>query len=163
MKRCSTCKASKDRSEFRKNRATKDGLQNVCKVCHKDYCVSWKRNNPEAVSRIMRRNYLKNHDAWKSYTRAYSKENPGKVNALVMKRHAAKLQRTPKWLTKEQLQEIKEFYIEAKELQWLSDPTDPLEVDHIVPLQGEIVSGLHVPWNLQILPKSLNCEKSNKF
>ena len=37
------------------------------------------------------------------------------------------------------------------------------EVDHIIPLQGKIVSGLHIHTNMQIIPKRENCRKSNKF
>lgn len=106
------------------------------------------RENPEKN----RANYIK-----------WAKNNPGKRNALRAFYRAAKLQATPKWLTKEQKQEIDQYYIDAKELQWLSDPTDPLTVDHIIPLRGKIVSGLHVPWNLQILLKSLNSSKHNKI
>jgi len=92
-----------------------------------------------------------------------SSEGKAKLNALTVKRQAKKLQRTPPWLTKEQHKENAEFYSIVQEIQWLGSPLDPLEVDHIVPLQGENVSGLHVPWNLQIIPQSLNGIKSNTF
>ncbi len=77
------------------------------------------------------------------------------------KRRAARIGATPKWLTNVQLAEIAEIYALAKELQWLSE--EPLEVDHIIPLRGADVCGLHVPWNLQILPRSLNAKKSNHY
>jgi len=100
----------------------------------------------------------------KAYRAEYKKNNPGIVNAINAKRRAAKLQRTPKWLTKEQKIEIKEFYIVAANCSWLSE--GGLNVDHIVPLQGENVSGLHVPWNLQVIPArglNGNFSKGNKF
>jgi hypothetical protein len=101
-----------------------------------------------------------NSNKLRAVAAAWAKANPGKHCAKSAKRHAAKLRRTPPWITKEQLVEIQSFYILAKEIQWLSE--EVLEVDHIVPLQGENVSGLHVPWNLQILPKSINASKSNQ-
>jgi hypothetical protein len=77
------------------------------------------------------------------------------------KRYTAKKQRLPIWLTKENELQIKAMYTLASSLnkstgvQW--------HVDHIIPLQGKNVSGLHVPWNLQILPASINRSKGNKF
>ncbi len=90
----------------------------------------------------------------------WAKNNPGKINAKKARRRALHLNAIPKWLTSEQLKEIQDIYLLSKELQWLS--LDKLEVDHIIPLNGVLVSGLHVPWNLQILPKSINASKGNR-
>lgn len=111
-----------------------------------DYKKSWAKNNPENL----RKTKVK-----------YRQNNKDKVNADCSKRRAKKLNATPSWLTKEHYREMRAIYSLAKELQWLSNET--LEVDHEIPLQGEIVCGLHVPWNLQILPKSINCRKHNKI
>jgi hypothetical protein len=98
----------------------------------------WKEENltPEMKAEYDRRAYLK---------------NPGRYKANAMKRHAAKLERTPTWAD---LEAIKEFYMLCPE---------GYEVDHIVPLQGEVVSGLHVLHNLQYLPAAENRAKSNTW
>lgn len=65
----------------------------------------------------------------------------------------------PPWLTEAQKQEIADLY-------WLSRDAclttgERYEVDHIIPLIGKDICGLHVPWNLQVLPADLNRKKSN--
>jgi hypothetical protein len=93
--------------------------------------------------------------------RKYCKNNRSKRNANWYKYFANKLQRTPKWLTKEHFDQIEEFYIISKMFQLYTG--QKYHVDHIVPLRGENVSGLHVPWNLTVLPESENCRKFNKY
>lgn len=161
-KKCFKCTKIKLIEEFYAHHGTKDGHLNKCIECTKlDSSIRY-YNIPIEKHRADRRNYdNKNRDKKSKWSLKYIKNNPGKVNAQTAKRRTIKLQATPQWLTKEQYNEIKQFYIDAKDLQWLSE--ERLEVDHIVPLVSDIVCGLHVPWNLQILPKSQNVKKGNKI
>jgi len=120
----------------------------------------WKKRNAEKISEYNAEYRVNNIEKIKEQHAKWGKDNPGKVNALTGKRRAAKLQATPPWLTKAQLKEIEDIYIEAKRLQ----EEDGIErhVDHIMPLQGETLCGMHVPWNLQILTATENLKKSNK-
>ncbi len=61
---------------------------------------------------------------------------------------------TPPWLTEAHWIQIKEIYAEAERL--TKDTGIRHEVDHIVPLSGKTVSGLHVPWNLRAIPAEEN-------
>jgi 5-methylcytosine-specific restriction endonuclease McrA len=97
----------------------------------------------------------------REYNKKYTEEKRYLFNAKAMKRHAAKKHRTPKWLTPEHDTMIKLFYYVSA---WLSTATKiPMNVDHIVPLQGKTVSGLHVPWNLRVITEKQNNQKRNKF
>jgi len=93
--------------------------------------------------------------------RKYAINNKGIINAAVAKREAAKKQRTPKWLSSIDLWMIQEIYTLASlrskctGISW--------HVDHIIPLQGENVSGLHIPANLQVIPAIENIKKSNIY
>jgi 5-methylcytosine-specific restriction endonuclease McrA len=77
-----------------------------------------------------------------------------------MKRHTAKLQRTPVWLSDDDRWMLEQAY----ELAVLREEATGVayQVDHIVPLQGLAVSGLHVPWNLQVIPAIENKRKGNR-
>jgi hypothetical protein len=103
----------------------------------------------------------KNPDKIKQYNKEFGQRHPDKVTAKVAKRRSAKLQATPKWLTEDHLQQIRDIYKEAKRLELLDGIKR--HVDHIIPLKGKTVRGLHVPWNLQILTESENCKKQNKI
>lgn len=61
---------------------------------------------------------------------------------------------TPPWLTPEMIDEIEDIYESAKEGE---------HVDHMVPLKGDTVSGLHVPWNLEPINDKENMQKGNKW
>ena len=85
----------------------------------------------------------------------YVADNRDKRNNSDARRRARLLNAEPLWLTAKQKADILHFYVEGWQL--------GLEVDHIVPLQGKNVCGLHVPWNLQLLDRSANASKNNKF
>ena len=97
----------------------------------------------------------------KEYRSKWSKENRSKRNATETKRRALKLNATPKWLTKEHYQQIESLYWLARLEQELKD--EQFHVDHIVPLKGKTVCGLHVPWNLQVIPARDNLSKGNRI
>ena len=100
-------------------------------------------------------------DYLKEYSKLYNKNNRPKITAQTAKYRASKKNRTPGWLTEEDFSAIADFYILAKALNEATG--ESYHVDHIIPLQGELVSGLHVPSNLQILTAAENTAKNNSF
>lgn len=89
--------------------------------------------------------------------RRWRQNNPAIVNAATARRRCSLLQRTVAW-SDESL--ILPFYEEAARLTELTGV--PHEVDHIYPLQGELVSGLHVHTNLRVIAMAANRKKGNK-
>jgi len=95
------------------------------------------------------------------YQRFWSKENSEKVSAQSAKRRASIKNRTPNWLTKDDLWMIEEIYDLAKVRSNMFD--FKWQVDHIIPLHGNKVSGFHVPSNLQVIPATINHQKGKSF
>jgi len=127
----------------------------------------WNSENKEKMLDAAKRHYekIKDNNEFKANnslkTREWAKKNPHKVLEQSARKRATKLKRVPCWLTKQDFESIKEIYLEAKEL---SDKEGKkYHVDHIIPLRGKYVSGLHVPSNLRILLAEENMAKSNKF
>ena len=117
--------------------------------------------NREEINASVRAHYQANKEKIRVCKRAYSRANPGKINAKGAKRRAARIQRTPNWLTHEDYRAIRSLYETASALTQSTGIVH--HVDHIIPLQGRTVSGFHCPNNLQILTQSENCSKNNKF
>lgn len=160
MKTCSQCKNIKLLSEFNKNRAQKDGLDNQCTLCSRISKSKWKKDHPDRNAAQQRSVYAKNPTKGQKRTKHWRQNNPSKAAMQVSRRTAARKLRTPKWLTPLQYQQMNIFYDSAKAL--TKEFGINMEVDHIVPLQGKNVSGLHVPWNLQVLSEKLNASKGHR-
>jgi hypothetical protein len=100
-------------------------------------------------------------DAVREYKRAWKARNKGAVAASVSSRKKHIRLATPHWLTKAHKTQIKAFYLEAERLK--SQTGIDHEVDHIVPVRGGIVSGLHVPWNLRVITAAENQSKNRRL
>ncbi|WP_430229695.1 hypothetical protein [Paraburkholderia tropica] len=117
----------------------------------------WKRNPEKKKSKDLR------WDRANRYKRLaasllYQKINAGRLNAKRAKRKALKLNATPAWANGKA---IDQYYLIAK---FLSDELGVrFHVDHIVPLQSDVVCGLHSHTNLTIAVGSWNCSKSNRW
>ena len=92
---------------------------------------------------------------------SFQKRNPEKNCEKTARYNANKKNRIPSWLSKDDLSKIRSIY---KMCRLISQKTGIRhEVDHVIPINGKDVSGLHVPWNLQIITKEDNIKKSNKI
>lgn len=169
VKTCINCKKLLSHREFHKMAASPDQITSKCKSCVNEYSVNWRLKNPTAHKEWYQKNKesrsaynarwrAENLDFNKARFAAWAKANPHKVNALIMKRYAAKLKATPIWANKVAIERI---YEQASRL--TIETGVRYDVDHIVPLQGKIVSGLHCEANLQVLPKAQNISKSNRY
>jgi hypothetical protein len=89
------------------------------------------------------------------------KNNAGVAKAKRARRRASERNATPDWLTAIHKAQIDQFYEVATALDMQTGIKH--HVDHIVPLKAKIASGLHVPWNLQILTATENLRKHNSY
>ena len=146
MKICRDCKKEKPIVEFVKNHICQNGIDTLCLMCNrrrvKEYRAAGKRNSAKEA-------------------RIYYSRHPEKCLARYSKYRAKKLSAFPNWLDEDELWLIEEIYELAQHrtritrVKW--------DVDHIIPLQGNTVSGLHIPQNLQVIPAKYNQIKGNRY
>jgi hypothetical protein len=192
MKSCVTCGESKELELFYKRKDSPDGYRNDCKSCrkgksHSNYFSNladkreWHRENHRKKVEINPNwyadYYAKNKEVRLAYDAKYYltknrekrliqvkewvENNKGRANANKKAYKIAKITACPLGLSEEDRWMVQEVYELA---QLRSDMLGfSWHVDHVVPLRGKTVSGLHVPWNLQVIPGVENMSKSNKF
>lgn len=132
-----------------------------CAECDKLHKNIYRYRHPEKTREIKKANYYKYRDKHLAKRKRYVEKNRASVNALAKAYKVRKKNRIPVWVDKEHMGLIKEVYklaqIKTKQFGYT------WHVDHIIPLQGELVSGLHVIENLQVIPGADNMKKKNKY
>jgi hypothetical protein len=171
---CNSCKLEKPIVDFHKDSSCKFGVKNKCKFCVKEKMSRYYSCNKNTI--LDKKKILRvESDVLKLRNKSWSENNKQKVKQSQKlwvernrdtkrennaRRRASRKNALPLWLTREDLELIKIHYVLAKLLSECDGKK--YHVDHIVPLQGENVCGLHVPWNLQILTAEENLSKYNK-
>ncbi len=161
MKICTQCKSHKDFFAFHRDSTRNDGYRNRCKQCVAEYMKSNYANNKEKIKGKVKAWVEQNRDRHNAKCARWVRNNVAKVNARTARRYAAKTNATPDWLDLDDRWMIEEAYALAKLRSNLLGVS--FEVDHIIPLRGKMVMGLHVPWNLQVVEQRANRLKSNRF
>lgn len=167
MKLCNKCGCVKEASEFYKKPTAKDSLFWWCRTCHKDYVKTKYHTLAQSdVYRQQERNRInaynrQNPEKVRERGRLYSEKNRPKLVARAKQYVLSRERRTPAWLTLDDLRMMEQAY----ELAALRTKLFGFSwhVDHVLPLHGKFVSGLHVPHNLQVIPGFENRSKSNRY
>jgi hypothetical protein len=120
----------------------------TCKICAIGNVLKSEAKNPEKAAKRKHKAYLKNRIACLKKQKIYDQEHPDIVKLCKLRQDKKRKLRIPKWGQ----EGINEFY---------RDCPKNKEVDHIIPLCGKKVSGLHVYWNLQYLTPKKNKQKNN--
>lgn len=136
VKRCPGCLKDLKFSNYHSDSGARSGVYSLCSTCSISKGEKYRHANATSI---------------KEYSCRHYRENKQEYLARNAKRRALKLKATPSW---SETDLIKEFYVNCPE---------GCHVDHVIPLQGELVCGLHVIVNLQYLTARDNLSKGNKF
>lgn len=172
MKTCTKCGVCKSLDSFSKQAKGKFGVTSICKRCSSERGKAWHRANRDKSLALKRSYHIANRELNNKRSRdwrgrhpsraretaaAWLEANRDKKNAATARRRAAVLQAIPPWAN---LDEIKHFY------RWAREATEAtgieFQVDHIYPLQSDVVCGLHCWDNLMLRTATSNKSKGNR-
>lgn len=118
--------------------------------------IKWRKENDQKAKEQRKARYKANKDRLLALSKEYRIKNIAAYAAYAGKRRSSKSKAMPEWAD---VKEIEKIYREAKRISHETGVKH--EVDHIVPLQGKSVCGLHIPANLQIITLEENRSKGN--
>lgn len=174
MKYCKICGIEKNFDNSHKCNKSADGFQTYCKQCkkitgasgnavrraryyakHKERHIESLKTCDQVKRRIRDARWAQEHpDRVKISRKKFYEANRGRL--MAGNRRREKIKSLASKSSPGHLLEIEGFYLFCRMF-------NGFQVDHIIPLKGKQVSGLHVPSNLQILSKRDNVKKGNKF
>lgn len=137
-----------------------------CLECVRACTKRWQSKNRDASSENTRIWRLENAEKDKEYKKKYNKENSA---AILLKNKAWREKNPDKWRKSQRIamakrRSHKPKWVDNKELREIyNNCPEGYQVDHIIPVNGKNVCGLHVPSNLQYLTEKENRLKSNSF
>lgn len=186
MKQCACCKVIKPMTDFGKDRAMASGIKYSCKEClarkrrdtyqidpgksqlssnnwkkknserQREYLAGYRAENKEKRNSESKEWRLSNKVHVSEYNKKYTASNYSAALARSNLRHARKKTQAPIWRDEFVIAEIYDLCVlrnRHTNIKW--------HVDHIVPLTSKIVSGLHVEFNLRVIPALHNLQKRN--
>ncbi len=176
VKICSKCKTPKPVASYVKNAASRDGLYPACKDCSRPIREAYRKANREKQRLLSKKWYKKNKahrlKLSKDYYRQnkvkkaksaslWRKNNKDKSAMYTANYRASKARATPSWFSEFDEFVIAEAFSLATERERFTGKK--WHVDHVVPVNGKVVCGLHSAHNIQVIPGVINMSKQNRF
>lgn len=184
---CTECERERCRKYNRENSSVRKKYNNENKAALDEWKKTWSYENREKINAQKREAYQRDRDAalarrkryyyenrsnqllknkeWRTantkHLKEYQQENVAQYAFRTSLRRSARINATPAWLNEDERLQIAAMYRQSRSLS-ISTST-PHQVDHIVPLKGHRVCGLHVPWNLRVITAFENLSKGNRL
>ncbi len=157
MPHCCECKTKKDAGDFHRS-AAHGGYSPRCKPCAIAVASAWYAANKGRKRAYDAKRRAEKRELYRAASKRHRDKHPDRKAADVAARRAALATRMPPWVNKDDCRVFYEMAARVSKCLGIQH-----HVDHIVPLRGKTVSGLHVPWNLRVIPAAENIRKSNHY